>query len=275
MRLSAFYFQEAVMEELEKTVDKQEETVPQDDDMVTDEQLEAAYAAISGKDEVKPVEEKKEEPAVEAKTEEPPVVNPEFKAFQERIDALVAENEKLKGVKPAVEEPVAEDDEETFVTSKNLDEVLTKREQAKQRQITEANAVYQRSYEASLAQLAATVDKEVFPEIFETMLSNNGQNEFNQRPTGNASADAKINFVNAKAHVFMQKAGKPTPRLSETKTDLPTGITVNNRDKATEQPTYQFDEHAQALLKNSGLTDAEIKEAMEGPTTFMFGRKGM
>ena len=37
------------MADEEKIEGKQEETVTQDDDVVTDEQLEAAYAAISGK----------------------------------------------------------------------------------------------------------------------------------------------------------------------------------------------------------------------------------
>ncbi len=267
------------MEDLEKIEGKQEETVTHDDDVVTDEQLEAAYAAISGKEEVKPVvEEKKEETPVKAeekteeKKEEAPVVSDELKKFQERVAALEAENEKLKASK--VEAPVVEEEEEQFLTNKNLDEVLTRREQKKQEAIKKANLVYQRTYESGLAKLAETVDKDLFPEIFETMTANNGQNEFNQRPTGRADLDVKLNFANAKAHVYQQRAGKVTPNLSPVKTDLATGLTVNNRGKPVETKAYQFDEHAQSLLKNSGLTDDDIKEAMEGPATFLYGRTG-
>ena len=169
-----------------------------------------------GKDEVKPVEEKKVEPvteekSVEEKKEEAPVVSDELKKFQERVAALEAENARLKEKEKPAEAPVVEEEEEVFLTSKNADEILNKREQAKQERIKAANTAYQKSYEAGLAQLAATVDKDLFPEIFETMIANNGQNEFNQRSTGDAAVDVQLNFAKAQAHVYKQKAGKIHP----------------------------------------------------------------
>jgi hypothetical protein len=267
------------MEEPEKK-DMPDTTDTHDDDAVTDDQLAAAWDTLAGK-ETPPVAEKKEEEAeeevkveekVQEKKEEAPVVSPEFKAFQERIAALEAENAALK--KPA-EAVVEGEEEEQFVTNKNLDEVLTKRDQKRQEDIKKANAAYQTAYERSLATLAGTVDEDTFAEIFETMIENNGQNPYNKKDTGDAAVDVKINFANARARVIEKRAEKGyiKPNLATEKTNLATGITVNNREKVPEKQPIQLDEHAQALIKNSGLTDEEIKEALEGPAQFVYSRR--
>ena len=267
-------------EKEEKVVMPDSTNTTDDDKPVTDEELEAAYNAISGKE--TPVVEKKEEPVkeevkveekVEEKKEEVPAVSPEFKAFQERIAALEAENEKLKGNK--VEETAPTEEEEQFITNKNLPEILKKQREKEAQQAREADAAYSRAYEGELAVLAKTVDEDLFAEIFETLISNKGQNEFNGKPVGIPAADVRINFNAAKAKVFEKRAekGYVKPNLATEKTNLPTGITINNREKSEERKPIQLDEHAAALIKNSGLTDEEIKEALEGPAQFVYARR--
>lgn len=276
----------------EKVAAGAEETIP------TDEELSASWDAIvTGEktgdkpaekveepektEEVK-ISEEPEKAAQPSEEEPPPPVTPREKTWHGRFLKAQEENARLreqitsgKFPEPDIEAESPSDEEEEFVTTKDLPKFF--------KRIDDASDRYQRDYVTEITKLAKTpdgkmMDETTFAEIYEEMIAN-----FNIRrgdkyapKSWNPGLDAQLNWVNAKAAVYEKKAQSVNPAVKGKPVTQPVGLTATVRTEPLKKAVPQLDDAALGVLKGSGLTDEEINDALTGEKTyFVHQRSGV
>lgn len=278
-----------------------EQVAAGDDKDVTDEELASSWEAIvKGESEAAPAETKKEEKPAE-KAEPPAEVKPEEKPKQEKVAAdseetepkdpiertkfgrlLKAQEERIKQLEamlvstgktvPSEVQPATESDEEEedrYVTAKDIPTFFKKIEDADQK--------YQNAYTAEIAKYAKDMDEETFSEVWDEMYKNYNIRRGNkyEPKEWNPASDAQLNWLNAKARVFEGKAKQIKPAVKGGGDDTATGITATQRQEPARKAAPQLDDAALSVLKGSGLTDDEIKDALTGNATYFVTQRRM
>lgn len=280
----------------------EEKTVAEE---ATDDNLSALWDSVKGqealaKDDVTEVKEEVKEPAKEvvkeetkqpeAKEELPPEKASEatpapkeekedhkessklgrkVHGLYEVIDQLKAEVDRLK--KPVSQEPdiVVPD---VISTPEDVQIVLAAERQKNQRE-QEARATAAREYETGFTrQLVALgeANEDLHGEIMDLIMENakKGSTEFNAKFSDNPSADARVNYAEAKAFILSKKlsegSGKPKLPVRETAAAPPVqpaaGATKMDVKPASAKKLSPEAEHYMAYLRRQGTSEEEIEE---------------
>lgn len=251
----------------ETTVDK----IAAGNDDVSDSALAAAYSNIEAAEKKEsaqaetPVDEPKvEEPKAEIASaptsdEPPPPVTEQEKTWhgrfmksQETIAALQAEFDALKArmAPPPEPEPEPEPEYET--------------PQQYNKRMRQAGSDYEKTYLAELAKASKGMDESAFAEVYDEMLANFNikRGDADDPKTWNPQLDVELNWAKARASVYEKKAKTVKPAVKGEAVDVPVGLTATHRQEPPKKEMPQLDPEAMAVLKGSGLTDDEIREAL-------------
>lgn len=244
---------------------------------VADEDLSKAWDQGVGEktEEVKEPEEKKEEEKPE--TETPPEEKPASESEPEEVlDHKESSRlgRKVKGIEGTLqqilarlEQPQTKKEPEVEVpdvitTPEDVEKVL----QARESKTYQAKVQYEQNYLKQIDLLkAAKGNEDLHDEIVTEMM----QNHNNMYDIRNPSADARVNYAEAKAAVLAKKIANPSPKVAERK-NVSEKSPVQPAASATRTAPKTFalpklDDEAQSYvdyLRKKGMTDEDIAKEL-------------
>jgi len=239
----------AVVEELEEEV---EEENTAEDVNETEEETENETEV----EEVEEVEESGEEhEEVETKTKPKDEVNAlkskwgrKMKTMEEtvaRLERLLELQEKTQAVKTEEDD----DDEDVFITKKDLPKYVESLEAKKE----QTKLQYQQEYTREFAKIGGEDDR--FDEIWEEMLERH-----NTINTGSPVADAQINFYKAKA--ALAESRKPVNPVKGKAKQLKTKTNIPAQMKGKEPTPVKLDPVAAEYVRKMGIKQEFVQKTL-------------
>lgn len=224
--------------------------------------------------EVTPEETKPDETQVETKAEETQVTEetvaeePEDHAERSALGRRVSNMERmlsqemaeLKGMlqKPTEAADTEEYDEETYLTAKQVDERIERRE----RRMQETANQYNNAYTTQLATLGGNMPETEYTEIINELTANH-----NVKRSNDPGADATTNFLEAQVAVLQKKVQAGPEKKIPVKggqVNAPLGGPSDTKNTTTTNTVPKLDKYAAEFVKKVGMSDDAVREALKG-----------
>lgn len=175
--------------------------------------------------------------------------------LEERIESF---DSKLDEVLAAIElgkKPDISEDEESFLTKKDLKAWMEKQETNK----LTVKSEYDKQYIRAISKLGA--DEEV-DEVFDAILTELNST-YNQTYSQDASNDALINYLKASRAVYSKKPTRQNPlEKNKDKGGNGLGVSGGTKVKSKEAPLPELDSYAKDFIKETGMSESDVREAL-------------
>jgi hypothetical protein len=250
-----------------------EETVTETNEVVSDAELDAAFAEFMGEDEI---EAENELPVTEEKPIVPDVEHSEASRLgrkvkrmelnmvsKEEVSSINAKLDKLfEKLSPVVTEPKYDEYGNVITEPVDIKELAREavREEIRQEKEQEKakNKEYEDQYVETLRELMDEIDDPVIKrEVFKKMTTPGS--DFNVKYSDNPLKDVAKNFYRAVKNTSSNK-----PFTGERGAHVATGVTNANTNTTVARKPRKLDPEAEELAKASGLSQEEIDAALDG-----------